>query len=78
MSRYIECITDTQGRYEYHETLADENGCKHMINDVCCNKDCGMKYAFPNEEYCETCPCFESETSDDVEALKGGRVYYDD
>ena len=55
MSRYIECITIEQGRFEYHETLADENGCKHMINDVCCNKDCDACCAFPDEEYCQTC-----------------------
>lgn len=78
MSRYIECITDAQGHNEYRETLADENGCKHMINDVCCNKDCEAACAFPDEDYCKSCSRFESETADDVEALKGGRVYNDD
>ena len=77
MSRYIECKPHAQGRYEYYETVADESECKHMINEVCCDPECEACCAFPDEEYCKSCSHFESETAEDIEMLKGGRVYHD-
>lgn len=71
MSRYIEDGKDEHGRYTL-ETLADENGCRWLYNEVCCNDECELCIDMPQEGECETCPHFVCETQEDVERLKDG------
>lgn len=80
MSRWMESGVDEHGRRYYREELADAEGCRHLINEVCCNEDNDdMMCVFPFAEECgrEHCRHFEAETAENLEALKDGRVYYD-
>lgn len=66
MSRWIETGEDEHGRY-YIESLADPDGCRWLVNEVCCNADNQEMVAdFPFEEDCtkEKCPYFEAEPED--------------
>jgi len=77
MSRYITDGKDERGRY-YIETLADENGCKHDINDICCNEKNRDRLGYVAYAYwCEKCPFFEPEPSEEIPQLRVGRVTHD-
>lgn len=72
MSRWIES-ENSYGRY-YIESLADSNGCRWLINEVCCNVDCDMNGDFPLEGDCTVSACghFEPESQDDIKRLQKG------
>lgn len=78
MSRWIETGKDEHGRF-YLETLKDPEGCKWLMDEVCCNGDNKEMVAdFPFEEDCtpERCPYFERESQEDIDWLmKGVKTY---
>ena len=78
MSRWIETGKDERGRF-YLETLKDPDGCKWLMNEVCCNDKCEMCCDFPFEEDCtpERCPYFGKETQGDIDRLTEGVKTYD-
>ena len=79
MSRWIETGKDERGRF-YLETLADPDGCKWLMNEVCCNADNKEMVAdFPFAEDCtaDRCPYFEPETQEDKDRLMEGVKTYD-
>lgn len=78
MSRWIETGEDERGRF-YLETLKDPDGCKWLINEVCCNAaNRDMVCDFPFEEDCtpDRCPYFEQESQEDIERLTEGIKSY--
>ena len=77
MSRWIEACEDQQGRY-YVETMDNPDGCRWLINEVCCNADCDMIGDFPFGEDCtiRACGHFEHETSEDITRLREGVKTY--
>lgn len=76
--RWIETGEDERGRY-YLETLADPDGCKWLMSEVCCNADNKEMVAdFPFEEDCnaEHCPYFERESQENIDRLTKGVKSY--
>ena len=67
MSRQIK--TNEQG--ETVITVDDEERCKHLYNEKCCNAESDMYRSFTSGEACEKCPLFEKEDFEDIiERLK--------
>ena len=59
MSRWIDY--DHEG-HRLNETIASEEECKNLINEVCTNPDSQQCCDFPHPEYCEKrCPHFTKE-----------------
>ena len=79
MSRWIETGEDERGRF-YLETLDNPDGCKWLMNEVCCNADNREMVAdFPFAEDCtaDRCPYFEPETQEDKDRLMEGVKTYE-
>ena len=78
MSRFIETGSDEHGRFTL-ETLADAEGCRWSVNDICCNGKCGMFGDLPYSDECnqEACECFEAETEYDLGILREGVKHYE-
>ena len=78
MNRFIETGCDEFGRYTL-ETLADAEGCRWSVNEVCCNEQCDMFGDLPYPKECnrEGCECFETELQTDIELFTVGVKHYD-
>ena len=58
MSRWLEKLPDGT----YKEDIYDRDGCKWLVNEVCCNDRCNWCCDFPApEEDCKICEYFEKE-----------------
>ena len=61
MSKWLEISTDANGNERIVETLADDDGCSYMYNEVCCNENSQFFGFCLFSEDCEMCSLFESE-----------------
>ena len=57
MSRWLEELPDGSNRI----TIADEDSCKYMYNEVCCNGYSEHRADFPDEDDCKNCAFYEKE-----------------
>lgn len=58
MSRHVQRING-----EYVTQIVDEEKCKFMYDDTCCNDSSYWLADFPSAEECAECPYFEKERS---------------
>lgn len=56
MSKWIDKLDD--GTYDIQ--IADEDGCEHMYNEVCCWDESPMRGDYP-DHHCQTCEFFMDE-----------------
>lgn len=58
MSRWLDPLPDGT----YKEEIYDREGCRYLVNEVCCNDRCDWCCDFPDpEEDCKRCEYFEKE-----------------